>query len=130
MKTRLISTTVVILFAALTVAGATNIRIQNSSPASSHENITEQNFTDLNSCYPSAESLIMGEWIDSRDNWEQEGQSLDSNVLLNDPAILEEWVTTRDNWEQIDQNLTGEKFPVKSSLIEEWTASAENWEQR
>jgi hypothetical protein len=130
MKTRLISTTLVILFAALTVGGATINRIQNSSAASSHENATEQNITNLNFVYPSEETTLMQEWIDSRNEWEQTGQSLATNDFVKDSEMLEEWISTRDNWEKDDQELVSENFNGKSSLLEEWIASTANWEQR
>jgi hypothetical protein len=130
MKTRFFSITMVILFAALSVIGASNNRAGNTSRASSHENATEQNFTDMIPGFPTAESTMMLDWIDGRNNWEQEGQSTVTTDLINESAILEEWVTARDNWEQEDQDLIGENFPGKSSLLEEWIASTDNWEQK
>jgi hypothetical protein len=130
MKTRIISITMGVLFAALTVAGATNNRNQNSLSASFHENATVQNFTDMVSNNPSVESNMMEEWIESRDNWEQAEQNTVSSDLVNDSAMLEEWMLSRDNWEQGGQDLTGDNFPAKSSLLEEWIASTENWEQK
>jgi hypothetical protein len=128
MKTRLISTTMVILFAALTIAGATNNRTDYSSVASSHEYTTEQNLTDLNSCYPSAESTMMEEWIDGRNQWEQIGQGSTANDLSVDFEMLEEWMVSRNVWEQ--QNMNVENPLGIPSVLEQWTASAENWEQR
>jgi hypothetical protein len=130
MKTRIISITMGVLFAALTVAGATNNRNQNSTAASCHENATEQNFTDMVSNNPSVEFNMMEDWIESRDNWEQAGQSMVANDLMIDSAMLEEWMLSRDNWEQEDQGFIGGNIPVKSSLLEEWIASTENWEQK
>jgi hypothetical protein len=130
MKTKIISITMGVLFAALTVAGATNNRNQDSSSASSHENATEQNFAIMVPLNPSPEVTIMEEWIESRDNWEQTEQNTVSSDLLIDSEMLEEWMLSRDNWEQGDQDLNGENVAAKSSLLEEWIASTENWEQK
>jgi hypothetical protein len=130
MKTRFFTITLIILFTALSVFGAANSRVENISRASGHENVTEQNFTDLIPDFPTLESTTMEEWIDSRNSWEQEEQVVDTSDFLNDPAMLVEWVTTRDNWEQEDQDLTGDNFPGKSSLLDEWIAGTDNWEQK
>jgi hypothetical protein len=130
MKTRIISTTMVVLFAALTVAGATNNRNQDSLSASSHENATEQNFANMVPLNPSPEATLMEEWIESRDNWEQTEQNTVSSYLLIDSEMLEEWMLSRDNWEQEGQNLMAGNIPVKSALLEEWISSTENWEQK
>ena len=130
MKTRFFSIILVILFTALTVFGATNKRVENTSRASSHVSATKQNLTDVIPGFPTAESTMMEEWIDSRNNWEQEGKSVETNDFLNDPAMLEEWVTSRDNWEQKDQDLMGDNFSGKPSLLDEWIAGTDNWEQK
>jgi hypothetical protein len=130
MKTRIISITMGVLFAALTVTGATNNGNQNSSSATCHENEKVQNFTELVPINPFLETNMMEEWIESRDNWEQAGQSTVSNDHVIDSEMLEEWMQSRDNWEQGDQDLQGESIAVKSSLLEEWVASTENWEQK
>jgi hypothetical protein len=130
MKTRIISITMGVLFAAFTVAGATNNRNQDSSSASSHENATEQNLANMVPLNPSPEATIIEEWIESRDNWEQAEQTIASGDLVMDSEMLEEWMQSRDNWEQGDQDSTGENSPSKSSLLEEWISSAENWEQK
>jgi hypothetical protein len=130
MKTRIFSITMGVLFAALTVAGATNNRNQNSSSASSHENATEQNFVNMVPFTPSPETTLMEEWIESRDNWEQAEQTTVSDDLVINSEMLEEWMQSRDNWEQGDQDLNGENIAAKSSLLEEWVASTENWEQK
>lgn len=130
MKTRFFSITLIILFAAFTVFGAANSRVENTSRASSHENVTEQNFTDMIPDFPAIESTMMEEWIDSRNSWEQEEHAVDTSDFLNDPVMLEEWVISRDNWEQKDQDLTGDNFPGKSSWLDEWIADTENWEQK
>jgi hypothetical protein len=130
MKTRIFSITMGVLFAALTVAGATNNRNQNASSASSHENTTEQIFTVLVPNFPSVETNLMEEWIESRDNWEQAEQTTASGDLVMNSEMLEEWMQSRDNWEQGEQDSMGENPSVKSSILEEWTANAENWEQK
>jgi hypothetical protein len=129
MKTRIISITMGVLFAALTVAGATNSRNHKSSTASSHENATEQNSANMVPLNPSPEATIMEEWIESRDNWEQTEQNTVSSDLLMDSEMLEEWMLSRDNWEQGDQDLKGENVASQSSLLDEWVAGTENWEQ-
>lgn len=128
MKTRLISTTMAILFAALTLAGTANNRTDNSSATSRIENITEQNISDLNSCCPSAEPTTMEEWIDSRDVWEQIGhEEIASNSAMGS-EMLEDWMVSRDTWEQQDMHV--ENPSGIPSVLEQWTARSDNWEQK
>jgi hypothetical protein len=115
MKTRLISVTLVILFAVVTVAEATNNRVKNSSIASRHENVIETN-------------QLEG-WITSRENWEQEGQETVSNYAQEKSSMLEEWIARRDNWEQEGQETVSDYTLKESSMLEKWIAGRESWEQ-
>ena len=69
--------TLVILFAVAAVAGATNNRITNSSFTMCYENTTVQEVQEIACNNAPNESTMLEEWINGRENWEQEGQEME-----------------------------------------------------
>jgi hypothetical protein len=128
MKTRILSSTLVLLLAVASSAFATGT-VHNSSVASGHENTTTQLSAIQNLDIPAAESVTIEDWIGNLDGWEQEGQAAET-LTLNCSVTMEEWMTNLDNWEQGEELEMGNNLTVQTSLLNEWIASAENWEQR
>jgi len=114
MKTRMITSTMVVLFATATLVSATTSRTENPSSASSHENVICQ---------------TLESWTSSRDNWEQEGQELTAATVSENSFLLNEWMEARDNWEKEGQGLAIAPAAEKSISLEEWIAGMESWEQ-
>jgi hypothetical protein len=129
MKTRIISTTMVLLFAVVTIAGASNIKIKNSSVASCHENAMEQEGQEMISDNVQIESSILNEWITTRETWEQESQEMISNNDLNESCMLNQWINSRELWEQESPEMVQDNGMEASVMLTDWITNRENWEQ-
>ena len=127
MKTRILSSTLVLLFAVASTAFASETG-HHGSTASSHVNnapqaISADNFNE------NAASVSMENWMDSLDNWEQEGQAPETEAMEN-TVIFQDWMNALDNWEQGEEPTTSKSFSGQASILNEWITSTENWEQR
>jgi hypothetical protein len=130
MKTRFISMTLVQLFAVATIAGASDIKIINSSAASCHENATEPDSQEMVSDNTLNVSTMLDEWIATREIWEQESQEIVSDNVLNESSVLNEWIATREIWEQESQEMVSDNAPNELFMLNEWIDARENWEQK
>jgi hypothetical protein len=128
MKTRILTSTMVLLLAVASSAFASGT-VHNNSVASGHEISTTQISTFQNFDLPATESVTIEDWIGNLDGWEQEGQAAES-LTWSSPVTMEEWMTNLDNWEQGEETEMGNNLTAQTSLLNEWIASAENWEQR
>jgi hypothetical protein len=129
MKTKIISTTMILLFAVATIAGASNIKTKNSSAASCHENAMEQEGQEMISDNVQNETSILNEWITTRETWEQESLQIINEITLQESFMLNEWIATREIWEQESQEMVSDNALDGISMLNVWIANRENWEQ-
>ncbi|HNX78552.1 MAG TPA: hypothetical protein PKJ24_01660 [Prolixibacteraceae bacterium] len=127
MKTRILSSTLVLLLAVASTAFAAET-VHHGSTASSHENNVSQ-VTAVDSYNSGLASISMESWMDNLDNWEQEGQAPETEVLEN-TVNFQDWMNALDTWEQGEEPAISENHCGQASVLNEWITSTENWEQR
>jgi len=128
MKTRILSSTLVLLFAVASTAFASET-VHHGSTASSHENNATQGIAVENIDFSTAATVSMENWMNSLDNWEQEGQAPETDVMEN-TVNFQDWMNALDNWERGEEPAISENHSGQASILNEWITSTENWEQR
>jgi hypothetical protein len=74
----------------------------------------------------SGTSNLLEEWMENRENWEQENSETVS--AIKESADLQGWIESREAWEQ--ENTEAITAPVTESVdLEGWVANMESWEQ-
>ena len=130
MNTRIITATLISLFAFIGFSGLANNRVNINSTASSHENpcgLKSQEKLDTQVSY---DTTILNEWLATREIWEQEGQEIVSENVVMESAYLEEWISGRENWEQKAEDTVIINPYAGSMILNSWINGNESWEQK
>jgi hypothetical protein len=129
MKTRIITATLLALFAFTGFSGSANNRVNNNSTASCHENLCGLKCQELLDIQVSYDAAILNEWIATREIWEQESQEMVSENMVMESTSLEAWISGRENWEQIGEDTVIVNPYAGSLILDSWITGNESWEQ-
>jgi hypothetical protein len=130
MKTRIITATLIVLFAFVVFSGSANNRVSNISTASCHENLCGLKSQEMLDTQVSYDATILNEWVATREIWEQESQEMSSENVMIESTSLEEWISGRENWEQIGEDTVMENPYAGSLILDAWITGNETWEQK
>jgi hypothetical protein len=140
MKTRILLTAMMITLATYVIAGPKHFKGEDTLYTSHLATITDQNWNEFpagNSANNNPAELVLSvkstgtvnlleEWMDNRENWEQENSESVSPIV--ESADLQGWIESREAWEQ--ENTEAITVPVTEPVdLEGWVAKMENWEQ-
>jgi hypothetical protein len=134
MKTRIFTTTAMLILAIQLIAGTTNMNQKDSTMVLAYVSPGKNSFetsagnnvfhSDMNN---SVTVNVLEEWIAARESWEQEGSEATAGNFHMEPVNLEEWISERESWEQGSETARFELIEAVS--LDEWVASRQNWEQ-
>jgi len=137
MKTRILTTALMILFS--TVVIAEPVRNTNEDSLSIHQLAVLNGSTAAETIdcgtiseYLSLPSIIdnnagLEGWVESREVWESEASDATFAYVM-EPVMLGGWYDSRESWEQESSSLDLSGV-VYINNLEEWVSECESWEQ-